>query len=161
MPKISVRASRPLLALVAALALALVTDARAAANDPPPDASPSLYARLGGYDFIAKFVDRAFPRVASHPQLLRLFQGHARDSQLKQRQLIVNALGNAAGGPCLYTGRDMKPVHTGLGITSTDWTTFTGILSGALTELKVAPRERKDFLDLLEKRFRPDVVQAP
>jgi hypothetical protein len=30
---------------------------------------------------------------------------------------------------------------------------------GALDELKVQPSERKEFLDLLERRFRPDVVE--
>jgi hypothetical protein len=54
----------------------------------------------------------------------------------------------------------MKPVHTGLGITAADWATFVGILGGALEELKVKPPERKEFLDLLERRFRPDVVES-
>jgi hemoglobin len=117
---------------------------------------PKLYARLGGYDFIAKFVDTAFPKVAGHPQL----RGHSQDSQLRQRQLIVDALCQAAGGPCVYTGRAMKPVHTGLGITAADWSVFVGILSGTLEQLKVSPAERKEFLELLERRFRPDVVEA-
>src|SRR5687768_13179032 len=122
------------------------------------DAQPSLYARIGGYDFVAKFVDTAFPRVAAHPQLRRLFQGHARVSQVRQRQLIVDALCEAAGGPCAYTGRPMRPVHEGLGITTADWTVFTGILDGALDELKVGPAEKRELLTLLETRFRPDVV---
>jgi hemoglobin len=122
------------------------------------EAQPSLYARIGGYDFVAKFVDTAFPRVAGHPQLRRLFQGHARDSQLRQRQLIVDALCQAAGGPCAYIGRPMRPVHAGLGITAADWTVFAGILGAALDELKVPPAEKREFLALVETRFRPDVV---
>src|SRR5262245_2672742 len=135
--------------LIAAVALSGV------AATPPP----TLYSRLGGYDFIAKFVDTAFPRVAGHPQLRRLFQGHSQDSQMRQRQLIIDALCQAAGGPCAYTGRPMKPTHTGLGITADDWSVFAGILSGTLEELKVAPTERKEFLELLERRFKPDVVE--
>lgn len=136
-------------ALIAAVALA-----GTAATTPP-----TLYTRLGGYDFIAKFVDTAFPKVASHSQLRRLFEGHSQDSQIRQRQLIIDALCQAAGGPCAYTGRPMKPVHTGLGITADDWSVFTSILSGTLEELKVQPTERKEFLDLLERRFKPDVVE--
>jgi hemoglobin len=127
---------------------------------PTPTPARSLYARLGGYDFVAKFVDTAFPRVAGHPQLRRLFQGHSQDSQVRQRQLIVDALCQAAGGPCAYTGRAMKPVHTGLGITTADWTVFIGILTGALEELKAAPPERKEFLDLLDQRFKAGVVET-
>src|SRR5262249_55261114 len=137
-------------ALIAALALA-----GTAATTPP-----TLYTRLGGYDFIARFVDTAFPKVASHSQLRRLFQGHSQDSQGRQRELIIDALFQAAGGPCAHTGRPMKPVPTSLGITADDWSVFTGILSGTLEELKVQPTERKDLLELLESRFKPDVVET-
>jgi hemoglobin len=119
----------------------------------------SLYERMGRYDRIAKFVDTAFPRVASHPQLRRLFQGHARDSQVRQRQLIIDTLCQATGGPCAYTGRPMGPVHAGLGITASDWTVFVGILGGTLDELEVGAAEKKEFLDLLDARFRPEVVE--
>src|SRR5262245_5979224 len=150
---------RRLLGLPAVVALALVAATPASARDGSSSAaSPSLYTRLGGYDFLARFVDTAFPRVAGHPQLRRLFQGHAQDSQVRQRQLIIDALCQASGGPCAYTGRNMKAVHTGLGITREDWAVFVGILAGTLDELKVTPAERKAFLDLLEQRFKPDVI---
>jgi hemoglobin len=151
---------RTLSFLVAGVVIAGAAISPVASEDRASAAPASnLYARLGGYDFIAKFVDTAFPCVAGHPQLSRLFQGHSQDSQLRQRQLIVDALCQATGGPCAYTGRAMKPVHTGLGITDGDWTVFVGILKGALEELQVAPAETKDFLDLLALRFRPDVVE--
>jgi hemoglobin len=149
----------PLVVLAAVVSIAPAPPAGAGDTPPAPSAPSGLYGRLGGYDFIARFVDTAFPRVASHPQLRRLFQGHARDSQARQRQLIVDAFCQAMGGPCLYTGRGMKTVHTGLAITADDWKVFKGILSGVLDELKVAPAERRDFLGLLEERFRPDVVE--
>lgn len=151
---------RRLFGLVGAIAVACVA-VPAAGQDRPAAPSPaSLYSRLGGYDGIAKFVDTAFPRVAGHPQLRRLFQGHSQDSQVRQRQLIIDALCQASGGPCAYTGRAMKPVHTGLGITGADWKVFIGILGGTLEELKVLPPDRKELLDLLEQRFRPDVVEV-
>ena len=123
-------------------------------------AAPSLYQRVGGYDFIARFVDTAFPRVAAHPQLRRMFQGHSVDSQLRQRQLIVDALCKEMGGPCLYLGRPMKPVHEGLRITDSDWSVFMGIISGTLVELKVAERERSDWVALFDRAFRPGIVEA-
>jgi hemoglobin len=148
--------------LAAVLAVACAASVVVANQGPPAAASTSsLYARLGGYDFIARFVDTAFPRVGGHPQLRRLFQGHSQESRLRQRQLIVDALCQASGGPCVYTGRGMRPVHTGLGITAADWTVFIGILGDALGELKVRPSERKELLELLEQRFRPEVVESP
>ena len=109
------------LLFVATAALVQLTMTQARAAD-------SLYHRLGGYDAIAGFVDTAFPRVAAHPELNHLFRGHALDSQMRQRQLIVDSICNATGGPCLYTGRPMKPVHVGLGITGAQWETFMKII---------------------------------
>jgi hemoglobin len=122
-------------------------------------AADTLYKRLGGYDAIAGFVDTAFPRVAMNPQLTHLFRGHSVESQRRQRQLIVDALCEATGGPCLYTGRDMKPVHVGLGITDEQWNTFMTIISTAAEERKFGEAERKEFLALFAQRFRPDVVE--
>jgi hemoglobin len=123
-------------------------------------AAPPLYQRVGGYDFIARFVDTAFPRVATHPQLRRMFQGHSVDSQLRQRQLIIDALCKEMGGPCLYLGRPMKPLHEGLRITDSDWVVFMGIIGGTLVELKVAERERGDWIALFDRVFRPGIVDA-
>jgi uncharacterized peroxidase-related enzyme len=118
-----------------------------------------LYARMGGYDGIARLVDTAFPRVAAHPQLRRFFQGHSRDSQTRQRQRIVDILCAATGGPCLYTGAPMPSVHSGLGITADDWRVFMQIISTALDDLKVPDRARRDLVELFERRFRAEVVE--
>src|SRR5262245_6655198 len=148
--------------LVTGIALCCVVAAGSGATPRAANAAPapSLYSRLGGYDGIVRFVDTAFPRVAGHAQLRRLFQGHSRDSQVRQRQLIIDALCQATGGPCAYTGRPLKAVHTGLAITASDWTVFIGILSGALDDLKAAPADKAELLGLLEQRFKPDVVEV-
>lgn len=127
----------------------------------PSWSADSLYKRLGGYDAIAGFVDTAFPRVATHPQLTHLFRGHSGISQMRQRQLIVDALCAASGGPCFYTGREMKPVHVGLGITSAQWAIFTEILSSVANERGFAKSDKSEFLELLATRFKPDVVEKP
>jgi hemoglobin len=150
-----------LLVCVAALLGPPISRAAAQSGATAAPVAPSLYERLGGYDAIARFVDTAFPRVAAHPKLHRLFQGHSRDSQFRQRQLIVDMLCSATGGPCVYIGRPMKPVHTGLGITADDWKVFIGVITAALDERRVGPREKAELLQLFEQRFRPDVVDVP
>lgn len=148
-----------MLTMAAALAVLSTLGSPSSAQD--LKTSQTLYARVGGYDFIARFVDTAFPRVAAQPQLRRLFQGHSIDSQLKQRQLIVDALCKEMGGPCIYIGRPMRPLHAGLHITESDWTEFMKIISATLLELKVAERERKDWLALFDATFRPTIVEGP
>ena len=127
----------------------------------PAHGAETLYKRLGGYDAIAGFVDTAFPRVAVHPELTHLFRGHSQNSQMRQRQLIVDALCAASGGPCIYTGRDMQPVHVGLGITAAQWTTFMSIISTTANERGWATAEQKEFVDLFSKQFRAEVVEKP
>jgi hemoglobin len=139
----------------AALILCLLASAA------PAHAADTLYKRLGGYDAIAGFVDTAFPRVASHPQLAHLFRGHSVESQRRQRQLIVDALCQATGGPCIYIGRDMKPVHVGLGVSGEQWNTFMTIIGTAAAERHFGEAERKEFLALFAQQFRPDVVEKP
>jgi hemoglobin len=144
------------LAVTAALtAISLLPSSSLAQSAP----ARTLYQRIGGYDFIAKFVDTAFPRVATQPQLHRLFVGHSIDSQMKQRQLIVDALCQATGGPCIYIGRPMGPLHDGLHITASDWTEFMKIIDGTLVELKVPTGEQRDWNAMFEQKFRPHVVE--
>ena len=147
--------------LTTAAAWAVLWTLSSSSSAQDPRTSQTLYARVGGYDFIARFVDTAFPRVAAQPQLRRLFQGHSIDSQLRQRQLIIDALCKEMGGPCIYIGRPMRPLHEGLHISESDWTEFMKIIGAALIELKVSERERKDWIALFDRTFRPTIVEGP
>jgi hemoglobin len=73
----------------------------------------------------------------------------------------MDALCQAAGGPCFYIGRPMKPVHVGLAITGANWDTFMKIISGTASERRFNEADKKAFLDLFARRFRPDVVEKP
>jgi hemoglobin len=141
--------------LVFALAATMAVQAPVAAQSRDEQ---TLYARLGGYDFIARFVDTAFPRVATEERLARLFRGHSVDSQMRQRQLIVDALCHHTGGPCIYIGRDLTTVHVGLGITDEDWTAFMRVITSALSEFDVPADAKRDFVKLFEDKLRPTVV---
>jgi hemoglobin len=102
-----------------------------------------LYQRLGGYDAIAAVVDDFVGRLATDPKFTRFFAGHSHDSIKKIRQHIVDQLCNATGGPCNYTGRDMKTAHAGLGISEEDWNTSVTHLVATLDKFKV-PQQEKD-----------------
>src|ERR1700694_5392146 len=68
----------------------------------------SLYHRLKGYDAIAAVADDFIGRVAADPRFEKFFAGFSVDSKKRLRQHLVDQLCAAAGGPCIYTGRDMK-----------------------------------------------------
>ena len=65
----------------------------------------SLYERLGGYDAIAAVTDDLLARLLNDPQLGVFWKGHSEDSLRRDRQLVVNYMCEAAGGPVFCTGR--------------------------------------------------------
>ena len=119
--------------------------------------TPSLYKRVGGYDAIAAVTDDFVGRLASDPQLGRFFVGFSDDSKKLTRQRIVDFLCQTTGGPCAYTGRDMKTVHTGLKITEQDWDTSVKHLNATLDKFKVPAKERSEVLQAISG-LKPDIV---
>jgi hemoglobin len=144
---------------LAILLSASFPSAQAQAMAPPPaQQRPTLYQQLGGYDGVHEFVALVFPRVAQHPQLRHMFQGHGADSQQRQFQLVVEMVCQRTGGPCAYIGRDMTAVHVGLGITAANWETFMAIIDRGLDEKKYSPPVRAAFREMWAS-FRDSVVE--
>lgn len=123
------------------------------------DPTPTLYERLDGYDGIAAIVDDLLPRLLGDPQLSVYWKGKCKDSLKKDRQLIVDFLASAFGGPVAYLGRDMKTSHDGLGITDDEWNRFIEHTTATLNNLAIGQRERTEFL-AAAGGLRGDVVQA-
>ena len=118
----------------------------------------SLYERLGGYDAIAAVTDDFIGRLATDKQLARFFVGHSEDSLKKIRQHVVDQLCAATGGPCVYTGRDMKTSHKGMGISESDWNAAVADLIGTLDKFKVPEKERAELLGALSG-LKNDIVE--
>lgn len=121
-------------------------------------AGKSLYERLGGYDAIAAVVDDFVGRLVSDQQFSRFFAGHSVDSKKRIRQHILDQFCAAAGGPCVYTGRDMKASHQGLGITETEWDAAAKHLVASLDKFKVGKREKDDLLAFVSS-VKKDIVE--
>ncbi len=71
----------------------------------------SLYERLGGYDAIAAVAGDPLPRLQSDAALSRFWQHRGADGVQREKQLLIDFLCANAGGPLLYTGRDMQTSH--------------------------------------------------
>ncbi len=131
--------------------------AQNAAQPAPPE--KSLYDRLGGYNAIAAVVDDFIGRLVSDPAIGRFFVGHSTDSKQHMRQLIVDQLCQAFGGPCVYKGRDMKTTHDGLGITQADWDASVAHLIATLDKFKVPEAEKNQVLSAASG-MKGQIVQA-
>jgi hemoglobin len=139
------------LCLVALLLLVGYTggDARAQSQSAAHQETASLYKRLGGYDALAAVTDDFVGRLVSDKQLSRFFGGVSNDSKKRIRQLVLDQLCAATGGPCIYIGRSMRTVHEGLGITDADWDISIKHLGETLDKFKVEKAERDDLFKIL------------
>jgi hemoglobin len=151
-----------------ALALCLMVTLAIVATAQQPNASmsgsinsqekKSLYTRLGGYDAVAAVVDDFITRLATDKRFERFFSGFSTDSKKRLRQHILDQFCVAAGGPCVYMGRDMKTTHAGLGISEADWDAAANHLVAALDKYKV-PKAEKDELLAFVGTQKKDIVE--
>ncbi len=112
--------------------------------------SESLYARLGGYDAIAAVVHGSYILLQGDDKIRRFYDHRGDDGIEREKQLLIDFLCAAAGGPLLYTGRDMVPVHKGMGIDEEDWERAIGYLTETLGSFNVPEQERNEVLALVE-----------
>lgn len=117
---------------------------------------PSLYERLGKREAITAVVDDFVGRVASDGRINGKF-ANANIPRLKA--MLVEQICAASGGPCTYTGRDMKTTHTGMAITNEQFDALVGDLVSSLNKFNVPEREKKELLGALGP-LRKDVVTA-
>lgn len=107
----------------------------------------SLYARLGGYDAITAVIDDLLARLRSDALLGRYWTSpRSNDTHNRERQLAVDFVVSAAGGPAFYLGRDMKTAHKGMGITTADYAAFMQCLSATLNTFEVPEPERGEVV---------------
>jgi hemoglobin len=79
------------------------------------------------------------------------------DTQKRIRQLLVDQVCQAAGGPCVYIGRSMKAAHEGLSIAEGDWQAAVNHLVAALDKFHVPAREKNELLNAVSN-LKGDIV---
>ena len=118
----------------------------------------SLYERVGGYNALAAVVDDFVGRLVADKQFEKFFAGHSIDSKKRIRQHILDQFCAATGGPCVYTGREMKTTHAGLGITEADWDAAAKHLAASLDKFKVPEKEKGEVLAFVTS-LKKDIVE--
>ena len=132
---------RTLLSAAAAAVIAYSASISAAAAQ-----SPTLYQRLGGYESIQAVVDQAIKHIAADKRINKFFAG-ANIERLRRQ--LADQIRVGAGGPCIYTGKDMKSAHAGMGIKSSHFNALVEDLGKALKKFKVPAREQRELVALL------------
>jgi hemoglobin len=116
----------------------------------------SLYERLGGQPAISAVVDEFAGIVLKDDRINRKF------SKSDPARLVSNLKAfvcSATGGPCVYSGRDMKTSHKGMGTTAGEFNALVEDLVKALDKFKVPDREKNELLGALGP-LKGDVVEV-
>jgi hemoglobin len=129
----------PVLALSAALC-------GCAIDAPMQKASPTLYERLGGKPAITAVVDDFVSNVAADTRINGFF---ARTDVPRLKRMLVEQICAGSGGPCTYTGRDMKTAHAGMGVSDAHFNALVEDLVKSLDKFKVPQREKSELLAVL------------
>ena len=120
----------------------------------------SLYDRLGGKKAISAVVDEFVGRVAADKRINAFFAATAADHHRLAtfKSKLVDQICEASGGPCNYTGKDMKAAHMGMGISGSDFNALVEDLVGALDQFKVPQQEKDQLLGAIAP-LKTDIVE--
>jgi hemoglobin len=116
----------------------------------------SLYERLGGIEAITAVVDAFVARCAGDARINPKFE---RTDIPRLKTNLVDQVCEATGGPCTYTGRNMKETHTGMGVTAGEFDALVEDLVATLEDMNVPTAEQEELLGLLGP-MREDVVEV-
>ena len=120
-----------------------------------PMAEKSLYDRLGGKGAITAVVDDFVGNVAADKRINGFF-AKANIPRLKGN--LVDQICQGTGGPCTYTGKDMKTAHKGMGISDADFNALVEDLVKTLNKFNVPAKEQGELLGILGP-MKPQIVE--
>jgi hemoglobin len=109
-------------------------------------AEQSLYDRLGGKEAITSVIDDFVANVAADKRINARF-ANADIPHLKQ--MLVDQVCEATGGPCTYTGKSMRDAHKGMKLTEADFNALVEDLTRSLDKFKVGDKEKNELLTAL------------
>jgi hemoglobin len=115
-----------------------------------------LYDRLGGLDAITAVVDSFVARCAADDRINRKF---ARTDVPRLKQMLVDQVCEATGGPCTYSGRDMRKTHDGMAVTAGEFDALVEDLGATLNEFNVPTAEQTELVGILGP-FRGEIVEV-
>src|SRR5262245_3806811 len=124
-----------------------------------PNPKPAtLWNRLGGEANVKKVIDDFVDKTAKNPKVDFFRGGKVKDVDVPMlKKLLVEFVSSATGGPLKYTGRSMKDVHKGMGITDAQFDASVADLKEALEKHKAKPEDIKALLDIVNST-RKDIV---
>jgi hemoglobin len=116
----------------------------------------SLYERLGGKDAISAVVDDFAQNVLTDSRINKKF---AKSDPARLLANLKDFVCAATGGPCKYTGLNMKESHKNMGTTAGEFTALVEDLIKTLNKFNVPAAEQKELLTALAG-LRNEIVES-
>ena len=111
----------------------------------------TLYTQLGSKKGITAVVDDFIANLKKDTRVESFFaptfSDPARTATFKSH--LVDQLCQTSGGPCKYTGKDMKAAHEGMGIKQEHFNAVVEDLTAALDKHKVPAEAKNQLLGVL------------
>lgn len=136
-----------LLAAMALSVLANTASAQTASGD-------QLYKAFGEKTGISTLMDDFMKRLIADPRTRSHFDIPGSD---RIKEQLTEQLCELAGGPCTYTGRDMKSSHANLNIKKSDFNALVEVLQSSMTAKGIPFSSQNQMLALLAPMNR-DVI---
>lgn len=138
-------------------ALLLACSLNALAQTPaflPPPADDSLYQAFGQKEGIRALMEDFKDRLLADPRMEPFFRNTDRERLVTQ---LTDQLCQEAGGPCVYKGAAMKPIHAGFEIRKQDFNALVEVLQAAMDAKGIAFADQNRMLARLAPMHR-DVI---
>jgi len=126
------------------------------AGAPAPATPRNLYERLGGQDGIEALVDALLVNIGADSRVKHYFNNL---DQVRFKTNNVAFLCEKTGGPCTYTGGEIKRVHKSLQVPSEDFDAMMEDIGKTLDEKGVAEADKKELIDLMAS-YKADIVSS-
>ena len=110
-------------------------------------AGATLYDRLGKRDAIALVVKDFVEQRVAKDNRINAFFANADIPGLEAK--LTDQICQASGGPCTYTGKDMKTAHVGMNIKDADFNALVEDLKASLDHFKVPAKEQQELIGAL------------
>jgi hemoglobin len=113
----------------AALTLAPLSQAQTPSTPAMATADARLYNDLGGQSGLTRLVDRFWDDLKADARMAPFFVD-VNATQFKAR--LTEQFCEVSGGPCTYTGADMKTAHSGIDVTRADFNALVEVLQRSM-----------------------------
>ena len=125
-----------------------------------PAGVPTLFTNLGGLTAISAVVDEFLGIVVADNRINKFFAATVASPQRVTafRQNLIDQVCAGAGGPCAYTGKDMKSAHRTMQITDVEFDALVEDLVKALDKFNVPLPEKAALIGVLAP-MRADIVE--